>query len=224
MTWKMALEITLALSLLGGCGKDSNDAVTGTNCSNPNFLTEESCVEAGHEWTAPTAPDSHVVSVRTSLGEFVIELDPEAAPDTVANFLSYVDEGFYDGADGHGATTFHRVIADFMIQGGGLRADGTRKDTRDPVGHEGPNGLLNLRGTVAMARTSDPDSGTSQFFVNHADNSFLDHVSETEPGYVVFGKVRSGMETVDTIAAVQTDDLDVPEIPVVFQAVVRVPD
>jgi len=198
-------KLLLALALLMGC-------VMG-------------CAESPVSDPTPgDTSDGGLVRVGTSLGEFVLALDPEAAPDTVANFLGYVDAGFYDGADGLGATTFHRVIGNFMIQGGGILTDGARKATRESIEHEGPNGLMNLRGTVAMARTTDPDSATSQFFVNHADNPALDYVSEDEPGYVVFGEVRSGMDTVDAIAAVPTGDEDVPETTVLIEEVARVTD
>jgi len=160
------------------------------------------------------------VQVTTTLGAFVIELNAEAAPLTVANFSRYVSEGFYDGRDGLPKTTFHRVIAGFMVQGGGIRTDGKKKlVNHDPLAHEGPNGLMNLRGTVAMARTNDPDSATSQFFVNHVDNAALDYVSEDQPGYLVFGTVISGMETIDAIAESETDSEDVPVIAVIIESV-----
>ena len=155
------------------------------------------------------------------MGAFVIELDAEAAPNTVANFLQYVDSGFYDGSDGGGATTFHRVIANFMVQGGGILVDGSRKATQAAIEHESPNGLLNLRGTVAMARTNEINSATSQFFVNHIDNGFLDYTSSAEPGYVVFGRVTEGMDVIDNIAGVETNGMDVPLMPVTIQSVTR---
>jgi peptidyl-prolyl cis-trans isomerase B (cyclophilin B) len=140
------------------------------------------------------------VKLATSLGDIVVELDREKAPKTVDNFLQYVKAGHYDG------TVFHRVIPDFMIQGGGFAADMTQKKTQAPVMNEGDNGLKNQRGTVAMARTNDPHSATSQFFVNLKDNAFLNHTGKNVQGwgYTVFGKVVEGMETVDAIAAVQT--------------------
>jgi cyclophilin family peptidyl-prolyl cis-trans isomerase len=153
------------------------------------------------------------VELVTTLGTVVLELDAEAAPVTAANFLQYVDDGFYDGDDGLGATTFHRVIPGFMAQGGG-RTTSTNKDTRDPIVNESDNGLSNLRGTIAMARTDDPDSATSQFFINVVDNTQLDIDGLYPPGYAVFGSVISGMDVVDEIVAVPRNGNDVPETPI----------
>ena len=144
-----------------------------------------------------------MVLISTSLGDIKLELYEEQAPITVANFLSYVEEGFYDG------TIFHRVINNFMIQGGGITADMKQKPTKAPIKNEADNGLKNDRGTIAMARTADVDSATSQFFINHKDNSFLDHGAR-DFGYAVFGKVVEGIEVVDKIATVQTRPGDVP--------------
>ena len=140
------------------------------------------------------------VEMETSKGKFVIELYPEKAPDTVKNFLSYVDTKFYDG------TIFHRVIPKFMIQGGGFTADMKRKSAGTPIKNEADNGLKNNRGTIAMARTNDPHSATAQFFVNTVNNDFLNHKSKTSQGwgYVVFGKVVTGMDVVDAISSVRT--------------------
>lgn len=140
------------------------------------------------------------VQMQTTLGDMTIELDAEAAPVTVKNFLEYVNDGFYDG------TVFHRVISGFMIQGGGMDKDLNPKPNNDPIVNEASNGLKNDRGTLAMARTSDPDSGTSQFFINHKNNDFLNYSGPTPDriGYAVFGKVIDGMDVVDTIAAVKT--------------------
>jgi cyclophilin family peptidyl-prolyl cis-trans isomerase len=149
------------------------------------------------------------VAFTTSLGSFTVELNPEAAPKTVANFLGYVKSGQYKG------TVFHRVIASFMIQGGGMTAKGVEKPTQAPIKNEAGNGLKNVRGTVAMARTSDPDSATAQFFVNVVDNAFLDYPGQDGWGYCVFGKVVEGMATVDKIKAVPTRD-DRPLTPVVI--------
>lgn len=156
------------------------------------------------------------VKLETSMGDMVIELNEEAAPVTVKNFLGYVEEGFYDG------TIFHRVIPDFMIQGGGFTAEMTKKETHAPIINEASNGLKNERGTTAMARTNDPDSATAQFFINHTDNDFLNYVDKNNPGYAVFGKVVEGMEATDTIAAVETTTQngmgDVPVEPVVIKS------
>lgn len=147
------------------------------------------------------------VLMKTTKGDIILELYPDKAPITVENFLSYVDDKFYDG------TIFHRVISDFMIQGGGYTEDFTKKPSRSPIKNEANNGLKNERGTIAMARTNEPHSATNQFFINHIDNSFLDHTAKTEEGYgyCVFGKVIQGMDVIDAIAAVPTDQDDAPE-------------
>ena len=136
----------------------------------------------------------------TSHGSFVLELDPGTAPETVENFLTYVRDGFYEG------TIFHRVIAGFMIQGGGFTPEFKQLGTRAAIRNEADRGGKNDRGTIAMARTSDPNSATAQFFINVVDNDFLNHRGRTAQGwgYTVFGRVVEGMDTVDTIAAVQT--------------------
>jgi len=141
-----------------------------------------------------------LVLLETSAGEILIELFPAKAPKTVENFLGYVDAGYYEN------TLFHRVIKDFMIQGGGYGPRMDEKPTRDPIENEADNGLKNERGTVAMARTSDPHSASAQFFINLADNDFLDHTEKEARGwgYCVFGRVNEGMEAVDAIAKVKT--------------------
>ena len=152
----------------------------------------------------------------TSEGSFVLQLRPDVAPDTVDNFLGYVNNGFYDG------TIFHRVIPGFMIQGGGFTEELTRKPTEQPIRNEASQTLRNLRGTIAMARTSAPDSATSQFFINLVDNGFLD-AGVRGAGYAVFGKVTEGMGVVDSIAGVKTGQArgmaDVPIAPVVIERV-----
>jgi cyclophilin family peptidyl-prolyl cis-trans isomerase len=141
------------------------------------------------------AAENPRVLMKTSKGDIVIELFADKAPITVNNFLSYVDEKFYDG------TIFHRVVKGFVIQGGGLTADFVTKKTKPPIKNEANNGLKNLRGTIAMARTSDINSATCQFFINLVDNPFLDHRDDTPEGfgYAVFGRVVSGLEVVDAI-------------------------
>jgi len=136
-----------------------------------------------------------LVVLETSLGPIELELDADKAPDTVANFLSYVDEGFYDG------TIFHRVISNFMIQGGGFEPGLKQKKSKSPIKNEAPNGLSNMLGTIAMARTNDLHSATTQFFINVADNRGLD---DRRSPYCVFGKVVEGMDVVDKIKAVST--------------------
>jgi cyclophilin family peptidyl-prolyl cis-trans isomerase len=142
--------------------------------------------------------ESNLVKLQTSMGDIVLELNAQAAPLTVKNFLQYVADGFYDG------TIFHRVIPGFMIQGGGLTAEMEEKQTRETIINEASNGLGNERGTIAMARKNDPDSATCQFFINHKNNTFLNYVENGNPGYTVFGKVIEGMDTVDAIASVKT--------------------
>jgi cyclophilin family peptidyl-prolyl cis-trans isomerase len=158
------------------------------------------------------------VALETSAGQIVIELDAAKAPQTVENFLTYVRDGFYDG------TVFHRVIPDFMIQGGGFTAEMQQKQVRSPIQNEARNGLRNTRGSVAMARTNNPHSATAQFFVNLVDNVALDQASARpgDFGYAVFGHVVSGMDVVDKIALVRTGNRgphrDVPVEPVVIRS------
>ena len=158
-------------------------------------------------------------TIETSKGTITLELDGEKAPATVVNFAEYAKSGFYDG------TIFHRVIDGFMIQGGGFTRDMNQKETRGPIRIESMNGLKNLRGTIAMARTMVPDSATSQFFINLVDNDFLDFTSPTPQGfgYAVFGKVTDGLDVVDAIAKVKTGfsgpHQNVPETAVVIKKV-----
>ena len=162
------------------------------------------------------------VSMKTSLGEIKLELFDAEAPETVKNFLRYVDEKFYDG------TIFHRVIDGFMVQGGGFSTDFIQKKTAAPIRNEADNRLSNEPGTIAMARTSDPHSATCQFFINVADNKFLDYKAPTPMhyGYCVFGKVTSGMEVLDKIRQVKTGSRgphqDVPCDNVVIESVTRI--
>jgi peptidyl-prolyl cis-trans isomerase A (cyclophilin A)/peptidyl-prolyl cis-trans isomerase B (cyclophilin B) len=140
------------------------------------------------------------VEIRTNLGTMVVELYPDKAPQTVANFLRYAKDGFYKG------TIFHRVIPGFMIQGGGFTPSFAQKPPREPIRNEADNGLKNLAGTIAMARTPNPHSATAQFFINVVDNPFLDHTSPTSRGwgYCVFGKVVKGMDVAQSIVSVPT--------------------
>lgn len=149
-----------------------------------------------------------IAVIETNMGNIELELDSVHAPITVKNFENYVNEGFYDG------TVFHRVISNFMIQGGGFTPDGNQKDTRDEIKLESGNGLSNKRGTIAMARTSVPDSATSQFFINVVDNGFLDATRPGQDGYAVFGKVVKGMDVVDKIKMVKTGSRPMPDWPV----------
>jgi cyclophilin family peptidyl-prolyl cis-trans isomerase len=143
------------------------------------------------------------VKLETNYGNIVVQLNPQKAPISVANFLKYVNDGFYDN------TTFHRILANFMIQGGGFTTDGEQKQTYAPIKLESNNGLKNDRGTIAMARTPDPNSATSQFFINVVNNDFLNYKVRDE-GYAVFGEVVSGMDVVDKIAAIPADSNGVP--------------
>jgi cyclophilin family peptidyl-prolyl cis-trans isomerase len=170
----------------------------------------------------PAPAADPVVVLQTTKGDITIELWPDKAPITVENFLTYAREGFYDG------TIFHRVISGFMIQGGGLTANMAPKPTNAPIINEASADLPNLRGTIAMARTSAPHSATSQFFINHKDNPFLNYQGPTNPGYAVFGKVIDGMDVVDAIAAVATGNRaghqNVPIEPIIIQkATIRNP-
>lgn len=158
------------------------------------------------------------VLMETSMGDITLELDAEKAPKTVANFVQYVKDKHYDGL------VFHRVIENFMIQGGGYDQSYAQRRTRAPIENEAKNGLSNARGTIAMARTSDPHSASSQFFINHVDNDKLDYPSFDGWGYAVFGKVVDGMDVVDRIAATPTGPTppfgrDVPVTPVVIERV-----
>ena len=169
-------------------------------------------------WSAepPAAAAPTRVAFETSAGRFVVEVRADKAPKSAANFLQYVNDGFYDG------TIFHRVIPNFMIQGGGFTAQMVQKPTRPPVPSESSNGLKNVRGALAMARTSDPNSATAQFFVNVVDNAFLDYPGRDGFGYTVFGTVVEGMDVVDKIRAMPTGQrggfADVPQTPVVIKS------
>jgi peptidyl-prolyl cis-trans isomerase A (cyclophilin A) len=170
---------------------------------------------------APRAQAPTRVAIVTSAGEIDVQLDAQRAPRTVANFLQYVKEDFYAG------TVFHRVIPGFMIQGGGFTTQLVEKKTHDPIALESRNGLRNLRGTIAMARTNDPDSATSQFFINLVDNAGLDYPQPDGHGYAVFGQVTKGLDIVDRIAHVATHDVgpyqDVPQEPVVIKQIKLIP-
>jgi len=172
--------------------------------------------------TVTDAQSPSKVLIKTSLGDLTVELYADKAPKSVENFLAYAKSGFYDG------TIFPRVIADFMIQGGGFTADLRQKKTRAPVVNESKNGLSNLRGTLAMARTADPNSATAQFFINTVDNQRLDYAGDANPGYCVFGKVTAGLDVVDKIRAVPTGAQgpfrsDVPTTAVVIEKVTVLP-
>ena len=168
-------------------------------------------------------PAAHIL-MTTTVGPMTLELDADNAPKTVENFLSYVSNGFYDG------TIFHRVINNFMVQGGGFTADMEQKATQAPIENEANNGLKNALGTIAMARTQDPHSATAQFFINVQDNDFLNHTAENMQGwgYAVFGKVTEGEDVLDKIRCVQTGSQaghqDVPVEPIIIESVTVIGD
>jgi len=176
-----------------------------------------------HTTTAQAADNAPRIRIQTNQGDIVVELNREKAPKTVENFLSYVNDGFYNG------TVFHRVIDGFMIQGGGFTQDLQQKATKSPIQNEADNGLKNDRGTIAMARTNEPHSATAQFFINVVNNDFLNYRSQTLRGwgYAVFGKVVEGMDVVDKIRKIPTGPSgqfrqDVPKTPVVIETVTLV--
>ena len=207
----MALTMT-TVALMTGCDNQTNVV--------PEKEVEEKTVD---EKTKEMDTSLKKVKLETSMGDIVIELNEKAAPITAKNFLRYVEEGFFDG------TILHRVIPNFMIQGGGFAADMKRKRTHEPIVNEASNGLKNDKGTIAMGQIpGNPDRATSQFFINHKDNNFLNYVENRKPGYAVFGKVVEGMDVVDAIAAVRTTVRkgmrDVPVEPVVIKSAKVVPD
>ena len=171
-------------------------------------------VAASFAWAQPVQAADPVVILKTSMGEIDIQLDPKNAPISTENFLAYVKSGFYDG------TIFHRIIPGFVVQGGGFTKDMVEKETKPPIKNEASNGLHNLKGTISMARTNDPDSATSQFFLNLVDNSGkLDPAATPDGnGYAVFGKITKGLDVLDKMAGVQTTSVgqfqDVPASPV----------
>lgn len=166
--------------------------------------------------TAMSPAWAQKVRLATTLGDIVVELDAAKAPKSVDNFLQYVKTGHYEG------TIFHRVIGSFMIQGGGFTADMQQKATDAPVENEAKNGLKNVRGAISMARTSNPHSATSQFFIVHKDSGFLDYPGQDGWGYCVFGKITKGLDVLDAIAAVQTTNAgmhqNVPAEPIVIKS------
>jgi peptidyl-prolyl cis-trans isomerase A (cyclophilin A) len=180
--------------------------IIGCETKNPTQKKETNTMAVEKTNAAPR------VELMTSKGKIVIELDPAKAPITVKNFLTYVNEGFYTN------TVFHRVIPGFMVQGGGMTADMNQKPNHAPIAIESSNGLKNMRGTLAMARTNNPNSATSQFFINTVDNDFLNYKGAGNPGYAVFGKVVEGMDVVDAIEKVKTRNVggygDVPVEPI----------
>jgi len=202
-----------------GTAADTQEAVTESNEQSQEMQSTKTSDEAaktdemsGDDKAAENKGGNPVVIIKTSKGDIKLELDKENAPITVDNFLAYIEDGFYNG------TIFHRVINNFMVQGGGFTPDMQQKPTNAPIKNEADNGLKNERGTIAMARTGVVDSATSQFFINHVDNAFLDH-GLRDYGYAVFGKVVDGMDVVDAIAVVETGPGDVPKEQVFIESV-----
>ncbi len=191
--------LALILVAVAGCNVRPAEKPQDDN-SNTTAVTEKTKVSESKMTESKEAGENPVVIMETSMGTITIELDAEKAPKTVANMLAYIDEKFYDG------TIYHRVIPDFMIQGGGFTPDMDQKKTHANIENEAANGLENARGSIAMARTPDPHSASSQFFINLKDNDFLNYQSSTREGfgYCVFGKVIDGMDVVDEIAGVKT--------------------
>jgi peptidyl-prolyl cis-trans isomerase B (cyclophilin B) len=223
--WILGLGMMVALA---GCAKQTTPTAPASSQAEPAkketepMKTEPATApkEPNVEET-PKPPARPVVIMETSMGTITIELNAEKAPKTVANFLRYADEKFYDG------TIFHRVISGFMVQGGGFTPQMRQKATHDEIENEAANGLKNLRGAIAMARTPNPHSASSQFFINHKDNEFLNFTAPTARGYgyCVFGKVLEGMDVVDKIAAVKTGQAgphgDVPAETILIRSVRR---
>ena len=185
------ISFSVGIIFIAGCDKQNDKQASVASAKK----VEDK--ETGKE-SKNIAMEPKKIKLETSMGDIVVELNQKAAPVTVNNFLWYAEEGFFDG------TIFHRVISDFMIQGGGFTVDMNQKKTQEPIVNEAYNGLKNDRGTIAMARTSIPDSATCQFFINLKNNDFLNYVERNNPGYAVFGRTVEGMDVVDRIAAVKT--------------------
>lgn len=225
------MTICIALAFVVGCEKSGppEDAKNDNAEQNEKIekieknsaATEKTKVNKEKMAESKDTNENAIVIMETSMGTITIELDAEKAPKTVANILTYVDEEFYDG------TIFHRVISDFMLQCGGFTQGMKKKDTHANIENEAANGLKNVRGSLAMARTSDPHSASSQFFINLKDNDFLNFTAATNAGfgYCVFGKVIDGMDVVDEIAGVKTGNKgshgDVPTDDVVIKTIRR---
>jgi len=210
-SWATLVAALLALTSCKSRDKDSSDENDSDDDEKPAKKASET-----DKNDKPAKPV--LVLMDTTLGKIEIELYPDRAPRTVKNFLSYVDDKFYDG------TLFHRVIAKFMIQGGGSEPGPKKKETKPPIKNEGRNGLLNERGTIAMGLVpGDPDSATSEFFINAVDNDHLNPNPENPTGYCVFGKVTEGMDVVDRINRVRTGRNDIPLEDVIIKSIRRLP-
>ena len=204
--------ILLSLAIcVSGCDRNSAD---GSGAQDSISSSDNKTEKSGIDKTDDKGGNP-VVVIKTTKGDIKVELDKEKAPITVDNFMAYVEDGYYNG------TIFHRVIKNFMIQGGGITKDMQPKPANAPIKNEADNGLKNDRGTIAMARTGVVDSATSQFFINTVDNGFLNHGAR-DFGYAVFGRVIDGMDVVEAIEAVPTGPGDVPNEPVVIESVIVV--
>ena len=194
------IAIFTSFFLITGCNADETKKEEETNKTTATETTTVATEKTTDTKDSGDKMSNPIIKLETSKGTMTIELDAEKAPKSAANFIDYVNDGFYDGL------IFHRVIPNFMVQGGGMNPDMSQKPNKAPIENEANNGLKNDRGTLAMARTNDPHSATSQFFINLKDNDFLNHTSESPAGwgYAVFGKVTDGLETIDEIAKVQT--------------------
>ena len=194
LTKTLSLALAMGLFSLAGCTPPAENAAAPVNAPEANAPAADTPEPSG-----PALTGKIPIVIETSMGTIEAELDADKAPITVKNFVDYANKGFYDG------TVFHRVISDFMIQGGGFTEDLKEKPNSDPIQNEASNGVSNARGTLAMARTPDPNSATSQFFINVVDNAYrLDPSPEVGAGYAVFGKVTKGMDVVDKIKGVKT--------------------
>lgn len=207
--------ILITLALVAGCNQQTESTTPSTTDNKtPAAPTAQPPQEKPMAQDAQPAPTAPRVKLTTSKGEIIIELNPTQAPISTENFLSYVKDGFYDG------TIFHRIIPGFMVQGGGFTPDMNQKKTKAAIKNEAQNGLKNERGTLAMARTSDPHSATCQFFINVKDNAFLNY--PTNGGYAVFAKVVEGMDVVDAIVAAPRHSVghydDVPKEAIIIQS------
>ena len=221
---KWIIALGLALGLMTACSTKMDNGQQPQSAQQSSVATKKvASTTSGQDHSSQNNSEesSNMIQaeMKTSMGTIIVELDAGKAPNTVANFKSYIESGFYDGL------VFHRVIPDFMIQGGGMSPDmQEKKDKHPPIKNEANNGLKNDRGTLAMARTSDPHSASSQFFINLKDNDFLNFKEESQRGwgYAVFGRVLEGMDVVDRIAAVKTGangfHQDVPVEPVLIES------
>ena len=218
MKLRLAVFLPVVLGLFGCRTPPSDSSLDSadTDADSDADTDADSDADTDADSDADTGVAAHtVVAMTTTLGAITLDINGVDAPITAANFLDYVDRGFYDGRDGFDATIFHRVVSGFVVQGGGYTADGTAKATLPPITLETDVGLSNVRGSIAMARTNRPDSATSQFYINLVDNLALDGTGNRD-GYAVFGTVTAGMDVVDAVGASDVDSVDQPLTDVVI--------